>query len=179
MFPARRLDQVGVRGNDIDHRGTVMSVFFYALPSLIIVVVLIAAARIVRRSLELRSAWSSGLTAEARCLRSYTTVSGGGNDTSVTTTLHHVYEFTTREGRAVRFEEANGRRTVIEGDIVPVYYTASHPEKATAQSPSPGRAAAGTVGMLVFLGLIVSFCVGFMITYHQVSSGVDGFFGGV
>ncbi|MFE2533397.1 DUF3592 domain-containing protein [Streptomyces sp. NPDC059371] len=156
-----------------------MSAIFYVIPSLIIAVVLIAAARIVRRSLELRSAWTSGLTAEARCLRSYTTVSGGGNDTSVTTTLHHVYEFTTREGRAVRFEEARGRATVIEGDIVPVYYTASHPEKATAQPPSQARAAAGTLGLLVFFGLIVSFCVGFMITYHETVSGIDEFLGGM
>ncbi|MFF3447225.1 DUF3592 domain-containing protein [Streptomyces sp. NPDC002667] len=155
-----------------------MSVFFYAVPSLIIVVVLLLAARTVRRALELRSAWSSGLTAEARCLRSYTTVGGGGNDTAVTTTLHHVYEFTTRDGRAIRFEESNGPATVLEGDIVPAYYTAGRPEKATAQPPSPGRAAAGTLGVLVFCGVIVSFCVGFMITYHEAFSGADGFFGG-
>ncbi|MGW1063483.1 hypothetical protein ACWD4F_03020 [Streptomyces aureus] len=155
-----------------------MSVFFYVLPSLIIALVLLLAGKSVRRSLELRSAWNSGLTAEARCLRSYTTVSGGGNDTSVTTTLHHVYEFTTREGRVIRFEEANGPRTVVEGDIVPAYYTAERPEKATAHAPSPARAAAGTLGMLVFCGVIVSFCVGFMITYHEAFSSTDDFFGG-
>ncbi|MGW7606335.1 hypothetical protein ACWGKW_03450 [Streptomyces sp. NPDC054766] len=149
--------------------------FFYALPSLIIIVVLLAAARVVRRSLELRSAWNSGLTAEAHCLRSYTTVGGGGNDSSVTTTLHHVYEFTTRDDRAIRFEEANGRPTTVEGDIVTVHYTARHPEKATAHAPSPARAAASTIGMLVFCGVIVTFCVGFMITYHQAFAG-DGFF---
>ncbi|MET7985460.1 MULTISPECIES: DUF3592 domain-containing protein [unclassified Streptomyces] len=155
-----------------------MSVFFYVLPSLIIAAVLFAAARIVRRLLEVRSAWNSGLTAEARCLRSYTTVSGGGNDTSVTTTLRHVYEFTTRDGRAIRFEEPNGPATVLEGDIVPAYYTARNPEKATAHAPNPGRAVAGTLALLVFLGVIVSFCVGFMITYHEAVSGVDGFLGG-
>jgi len=51
-----------------------MSVFFYALPALIIVLVLLLAARAVGRALELRSAWGSGLTAEARCLLSL----GGG-----------------------------------------------------------------------------------------------------
>lgn len=132
----------------------------------------------MRRSLELRRAWNSGLTAEARCLRSYTTVSGGGNDTSVHTTLHHVYEFTTNKGRAIRFEEAHGPSTVVEGDIVTVHYTAQRPEKATAQPPSPVKAAAGTIGMLVFFGLIVAFCVGFMITYHVESSGGDSFMGG-
>ncbi|MFJ6832067.1 DUF3592 domain-containing protein [Streptomyces sp. NPDC091209] len=155
-----------------------MSVFFYAFPGVIIVAVLLLAARTVRRSLELRSAWNSGLTAEARCLRSYTTVGGGGNDSSVTTTLHHVYEFTTNKGRAIRFEEANGSSTVVEGDTVTVFYTAQRPERATAQPPSPARAAAGMFGMLVFCGLIVTFCVGFMITYHVESSGGDSFFGG-
>ncbi|MFD0070032.1 hypothetical protein ACFVJ9_55435, partial [Streptomyces sp. NPDC127574] len=95
-----------------------MSVFFYAVPVLIITGVLLIAVKVVRRSLELRSAWSSGLTAEGRCLRSYTTTGGGAGDSSVTTTLHHVYEFTTRDGRAVRFDEENGRPTVVEGDIV-------------------------------------------------------------
>ncbi|MFF3416651.1 DUF3592 domain-containing protein [Streptomyces sp. NPDC002698] len=156
-----------------------MSVFFYALPGLIIAVVLFAAAKVVRRSLELRSAWDSGLTAEARCLRSYTTVSGGGNDTSVTTTLHHVYEFTTRDGRAVRFEESNGRRTVVEGDIVTVHYTAQHPDKATAHEPSRARVAAGTLVTLAFFGVIIAFCVGFMITYHEMSASGDALFGGI
>ncbi|WP_406837422.1 DUF3592 domain-containing protein [Streptomyces sp. AHU1] len=156
-----------------------MSVFFYALPALIIVVVLLLAARAVRRSLELRSAWSSGLTAEARCLRSYTTVSGGGHDTSVTTTLHHVYEFTTRDGRVIRFEEGNGRPTVVEGDIVTVHYAAQHPEKATAHVPSQARAAAGTIALVAFCGLIIAFCIGFMITFHEMSEGADSLFGGI
>ncbi|MEU8978418.1 DUF3592 domain-containing protein [Streptomyces sp. NPDC048309] len=154
-----------------------MDVFFYAVPALMMAVVLLAAAKVVRRSMDLRRAWNSGLTAEARCLRSYTTTSGGGGDTSVTTTLHHVYEFTTREGRTVRFEEANGPSTVIEGDIVTVHYAAERPEKATAHAPSRGKAAAGTIGMLVFFGVIVAFCVGFMVTYHQMSAASDGFFG--
>jgi len=156
-----------------------MDVFFYAVPGLIMAVVLLAAAKVVRRSLELRSAWNSGLTAEARCLRSYTTTSGGGGDSSVTTRLHHVYEFTTREGRTVRFEEANGLSTTVEGDIVPVHYAAGRPEKATAHAPSPVKAAAGMVGMLVFFGVIIAFCVGFMVTYHQMSAASDGFFGGM
>ncbi|MFF3405812.1 DUF3592 domain-containing protein [Streptomyces sp. NPDC002742] len=156
-----------------------MNVFFYALPALMITVVLFAAAKSVRRSLELRSAWKSGLTAEARCLRAFTTVSGGANDTSVTTTLHHVYEFTARDGRAIRFKESDGRPTVVEGDIVTVHYTAQHPDKATAHEPNPVRVAVGTLGMLVFFGVIVAFCVGFMITYHEMSAGDDALFGGI
>ncbi|MFE1285442.1 DUF3592 domain-containing protein [Streptomyces sp. NPDC058751] len=156
-----------------------MSVLFYAVPVMIIAVVLLMATRAVRRSLELRSAWSSGLTAEARCLRSYTTVSGGGHDTSVTTTLHHVYEFTTRDGRPVRFEESSGRPTVVEGDIVTVHYDDRNPEKATAHAPSQARAATGTVVMLVFCGLIIAFCVFLMTALHEMSEGVDSLFGGI
>ncbi|MEU8788993.1 DUF3592 domain-containing protein [Streptomyces sp. NPDC048643] len=155
-----------------------MSVFFYAVPVLIIAVALLMAVKVVRRSLELRSAWNSGLTAEARCLRFYTTTSGGSGDSSVTTTRHHVYEFTTRDGRAVRFDEENGRPTVVEGDIVTVHYTTAHPEKATAHAPSPVKAAAGTFVMLAFCGVIVAFCVGFMVTYHEAFAG-DSFFGGI
>jgi ABC-type Fe3+ transport system permease subunit len=150
-----------------------MSVFFYAVPGLIMAVALFMATKVIRRSLELRSAWNSGLTAEARCLRSYTTTSGGGGDTSVTTTLHHVYEFTTREGRTVRFEEGDGPSTIIEGDIVTVHYTAENPEKATAHEPSRGKLAAGAVGMLVFCAVIVVFCIGFMVAAHGFFSEWD------
>lgn len=144
-----------------------MDYFFYGIPSLMIAGVVAMAATIVRRSLQMRSNWKSGLTAEARCLRTYTRTSGGG-DSSVTTTLHHVYEFTTREGRTVRFEEANGPATVLEGDIVPVHYTAGRPERATAHAPAMGKVVAGTTGLLVFLSVIVVFCVGFMVTYTEV-----------
>ncbi|WP_406330288.1 DUF3592 domain-containing protein [Streptomyces sp. NBC_00203] len=152
-----------------------MDFIFYAVPGLIMAVTILMAAKVVRRSLELRSNWNSGLTAEARCLRSYTTTSGGGGDTSVSTTLHHVYEFATREGRSVRFEEENGPSTIVEGDIVTVHYTAQHPEKATAHAPSPVKAAAGTIGFLVFFGVIIAFCVGFMITFHEVFQANDAF----
>ncbi|MCX5557971.1 DUF3592 domain-containing protein [Streptomyces sp. NBC_00038] len=155
-----------------------MDVFFYAVPGLIIATAAFAAVKIIRRSLELRSAWNSGLTAEARCLRSYTTTSGGGGDSSVSTTLHHVYEFRTREGRAVRFDESNGPSTVVEGDIVTVHYTAGRPEKATAHAPSPVKAAAGTIGILIFLGVVVAFSVAFMVTYHEMTSWFDMPFGG-
>ncbi len=55
----------------------------------------------------------------------------------MSTTLHHVYEFATREGRTVRFEEAGGPRTTVEGDIVPVHYTAAHPN-APPRTPRAG-----------------------------------------
>ncbi|MEV5471136.1 DUF3592 domain-containing protein [Streptomyces sp. NPDC052207] len=154
-----------------------MDYLFYGVPGLIMIGALAQAVAVVRRSLRLRSNWNSGLTAEARCLRTYTTTSGGG-ETSVSTTLHHVYEFATREGRTVRFEETGGPRTTVEGDIVPVHYTAAHPERATAHAPGRGRVLAGAVGILVFLSLIVAFCVGIMVTYAEVFA-ADGPFAGM
>ena len=144
-----------------------MEALFYVVPVLMIVLVLFGAGAVIRRSRRVNSAWSSGLTAEGRCLRTYTTTSGGG-DTMVSTSLHHVYEFTTREGRTVRFEERNGPGTTLEGDIVTVYYAADHPEQATAHAPARGKLAAGAGCALVFFGVIVAFCVVFILVAHKM-----------
>ena len=155
-----------------------MDVMFYAVPGLIMAVALFAAYRVVRRTFQLRMAWNSGLTAEARCLRMFTTTSGGGGDTSVRTTVHHVHEFTTREGRTVRFEEENGPATVVEGDIVTVHYKDGRREVfATALPPRKVKQAAGTLALLAFLGVVVGFCVAFMVTYTEVfaTSDIGGF----
>lgn len=117
--------------------GELMEVLFYIVPTLMIAVVSCAVVAVIRRSVRVSRAWNSGLTAEARCLRTYTTTSGGG-DSSVRTTLHHVYEFTTRDGRGVRFEEPGGPGTTLEGDIVTVHYPADRPEQATARPPARG-----------------------------------------
>ena len=154
-----------------------MDLFFYLVPGLIMAVALFMAYRVVRGSLELRRAWNGGLTAEARCLRTYTTTSGGSGDRSVHTTLHHVYEFTTRDGRGVRFEEAGGPGTILEGDIVTVHYVADDPETATAKPPAPGKLAAGTGCMLAFLGVFIVAAIAFMVTYHQMSEAFDFGFG--
>lgn len=146
-----------------------MDVMFYAVPSLILAGVLFAAYRVVRRSLQVRGAWNSGLTAEGRCLRMFTTTHGGGNDTSVRTTIHHVYEFTARDGRVVRFEEEDGPTTTLEGDFVTVYYKEGQDVVATALAPRRAKQAASTMGTLAFLGVAVVFCVGFMVTYSQFS----------
>ncbi|GAA3097191.1 hypothetical protein GCM10010449_20760 [Streptomyces rectiviolaceus] len=141
---------------------------FYAVPAVIAAVAITMAVKVVRRSLELRRAWSSGLTAEARCLHRYTTTSSHGDNGRTTTTLHHVYEFTPSAGHPVRFEEANGSTTTIEGDFVTVHYAADRPEKATAHAPSPVKDAASTVGQLCFLGLMLAFCVFFMVTANDL-----------
>jgi hypothetical protein len=151
-----------------------MEMLFYIVPLLMIGGAVFMLIRVIGRSRDVRSAWNSGLTAEARCLRTYTTTSGGG-ETQVSTTLHHVYEFTTREGRGVRFEESNGSATVVEGDIVTVHYTAEHPERATAHAPARGKLAAESGCLLAFLGVFITGCIIFMIVVRTVFSQADGF----
>ncbi|MFC4500491.1 MULTISPECIES: DUF3592 domain-containing protein [Streptomyces] len=148
-----------------------MEIFFVIVPSVMIVGLLVAAWTVVSRSRRAIRAWGSGLTAEARCLRTYTTTStSGGEHHRVTTTLHHVYEFTTREGRAVRFEEENGPGTTLEGDIVTVFHPADRPEHATAKPPARGRLFAESGFLLAFLGVGIAFCVGFMVSAHSMFS---------
>lgn len=146
-----------------------MDAFFYLIPGLILAGVLYMAYRVLRRWFQVRRAWGSGLTAEARCLRTYTTVSGGHGDTSVHTTLHHVYEFTARDGRVIRFEEEGGPGTTVEGDFVTVHYAEGREVVATAHAPGQVKQAAAAIGILAFLGVAAVFCVGFMVTFHQMS----------
>ncbi|OON75382.1 DUF3592 domain-containing protein [Streptomyces tsukubensis] len=138
-----------------------MKILFLAIPALIACVALGMAVSAMRERLRLRAAWRGGLTAEAHCRRTYaTTGRRGGSGTS--TTLHHVYEFTARDGRTVRFEEEDGPATTLEGDIVVVSYAADHPERATAQEPGTAlRHTAHTVGLLLFCAVMVAFCVFF------------------
>ncbi|MEU9990340.1 DUF3592 domain-containing protein [Streptomyces sp. NPDC048045] len=145
-----------------------MELLFYAVPLLMITLFGFAAFLLVRRARRISRTWQQGLTAEARCLRAYTTTRGGGGDSSVYTTLHHVYEFTTREGRTVRFDEENGPATVLEGDFVTVRYLPECPQRATALPPSRGKLALGTGCGLAFLGVATSFCIGFMIVAHAM-----------
>ncbi|MCE0444744.1 DUF3592 domain-containing protein [Streptomyces tricolor] len=141
---------------------------FYALPALLLAGFAYAAYLLVRRARRISRTWAHGLTAEARCLRMFTTTSGGGGDTSVHTTVHHVYEFTTRDGRTVRFEEEDGPAIVLEGDFVTVRYLPELPQRATARPPARGRLAAGTGCGLVLLGVAGAFCVGFMVVAHAM-----------
>ncbi|MFG2571152.1 DUF3592 domain-containing protein [Streptomyces sp. NPDC048481] len=142
-----------------------MEAFFYVVPGVMAAGLLFGMSRVLAKSRRIARAWSSGLTAQARCLRAYTTLSGGG-DTAIGTTLHHVFEFTTRDGRVVRFEEADGPGTILEGDVVTVRYAAVRPEEATAKAPARGRLFAESGCLLGFLAAALAFCVFFMIGVH-------------
>ncbi|MEU4462847.1 MULTISPECIES: hypothetical protein [unclassified Streptomyces] len=144
-----------------------MDVIFYVVPGLIMALAVFMAYRVVRRWLQIRGAWNSGLTAEGRCLRTFTTVGGGHGGTSVRTTLHHVYEFIAHDGRVIRFEEDGGPATTVEGDYVTVYYAGGRQVVATAQAPSRAKQAVSAIGILAFLGVVVVFCAGFVAAYSQ------------
>ncbi|MGH4032666.1 DUF3592 domain-containing protein [Actinomycetota bacterium Odt1-20B] len=158
-----------------------MEFLFYAVPTFIAAVAVFGAVKLLQRQGQIRSAWNSGLTAEGRCLRTYTTTRSHGDGNghhSVSTTLHHVYEFATYDGRPVRFEEENGPATTVEGDFVTVYYTAERPDQATAHPPRPVAMTANTIVLLCFFGLILVFCIYFMSTAHDMFSDDFGWDGG-
>lgn len=144
-----------------------MDAMFYVVPSLIAAVALCAAYGVVRRTVEMRLAWRSGLTAEARCLRAYTSANRDSDGRTTGSTWHHVYEYTAADGRTVRFEEQNGPATILEGDFVQVHYTAARPQRATAFRPDSGKSEAKALFTLAFLGAVVAFCVAFVSSYRS------------
>ncbi|MFI0541886.1 hypothetical protein ACH3VS_23685 [Streptomyces sp. WSLK1-3] len=144
-----------------------MTAFFYVIPCLIMAVALSGAYLMVRRWLRMRRAWTSDLTAEARCLRVFSVAHGGG-DSRVRTSLRHVYEFRARDGRMVRFEEEGGPGTTLEGDIVTVRYAEGPHIVATARSGGGGLGCAA-FAVVAFTGVIVLFCAGFMIAVSAMS----------
>ncbi|MEV6316233.1 DUF3592 domain-containing protein [Streptomyces sp. NPDC051776] len=137
---------------------------FVVVPILMIAVALVAALRTVRRYLRLRAAWAGGATAEARCLRAYTTTSGDRRH--VRSTQHHVYEFTDRMGRSVRFEETDGPSTTVLGDNVVVHYPPDRPDRATAIPPRHSGELARMVATLAFLTVFVGLCIVFIRVAH-------------
>jgi hypothetical protein len=156
-----------------------MEFMFYVAPGLITALAVLMAVKVVRRSMDLRRAWNSGLTAEARCLRMYTTTRRHRDGAGVSTRLHHVYEFTTREGRSVRFEETGGAGTTIEGDVVVAHYSADRPERATAHAPGTTKTkmVVGTALTLCILAVIVAFCLVFVTGFAGMSASDDPFSG--
>lgn len=131
-----------------------------AVPVFVIAVAGYMFAKVVLRQRRLQRAWASGLTAEGVCLRSWTTTSSHNNGSS-STTHHHIYEFTPRGAdKPVRFEEADGPGTVVEGDYVTIHYPADDPQRATAvpRGLGPLLSTIATLAfLLVFIGLAVWF----------------------
>ncbi|MFF9769807.1 hypothetical protein ACIGXF_05445 [Streptomyces sp. NPDC053086] len=113
-----------------------------------------AAVAIVRRTRQRRSAWESGLTAQARVVRAWATTQVVNN--AARRVQWHEYDFTTRDGGAVRFKEAGGPRERAVGDLVLVHYASHEPDRATAAEPRPGKdMAAAVVWLAVIAGCAV------------------------
>ncbi|MGW6139191.1 hypothetical protein ACWFRM_25880 [Streptomyces sp. NPDC055144] len=138
-----------------------MEMLVYGVPSLVIALALFGMAKVINKARRTYESWH-GLTAEAHCLRTYATISGGG-DTSLTTTRHHVFEFTTHKGRTVRFAEEDAPLTILEGEIATVYYAPRRPEDATAKPPAVGKLAQRTGFALLALSPFVIGCIVIMV----------------
>ncbi|MFJ7078069.1 DUF3592 domain-containing protein [Streptomyces sp. NPDC098781] len=147
--------------------GGLMEALFYLLPLVIMALAVFSVVKLIRRAREVRGAWNSGLTAEARCMRAYAMTR---NDN---TRLHHVYEFTAHDGRTVRFEEKDGPATRVEGDFVTVFYVAQQPERATVRPPAPGVLGAIAGGALAANFAIIVFCLFFVTVAHWGLSGAS------
>ncbi|MFI7504654.1 DUF3592 domain-containing protein [Streptomyces sp. NPDC049687] len=117
---------------------------------------------IVRRTLQRRAAWESGLTAPARVVRAWQTTQIVNNTARLV--YWHEYDYTTRDGRAVRFTEGGGPRDRGVGDEVRVHYTAEEPERATASVPQAGRDTASMVFGLVVLGGGIALMIHLLVT---------------
>ncbi|WP_234306691.1 DUF3592 domain-containing protein [Streptomyces sp. NRRL F-2799] len=155
-----------VHRTGVPTQGGLMDALLYLVPGVITAGCVFGAVQVIRRALRTSRTWARGLTAEGRCLNTYTKTSGG-NDTAVHSTLHHVYEFTTREGKKFRFDEVGGDSTVVAGDHVVVRYLAERPQWATALRPARGRLILGTGVLVAFLGVMIVGCVLFAVTAHS------------
>ncbi|MEV0264302.1 DUF3592 domain-containing protein [Streptomyces sp. NPDC050617] len=134
------------------------SALVLAIPALMACLALYGIGRVAERRRRLTTLWRTGLTAQGRCLRAYATTRGGDGRHTV---LRHVYEYRTRDGRPVRFEET-GPATVMAGDTLTVRYLPDQPEQATALQPDNSgmlRAAAASMAVLTALLAVIVCCL--------------------
>ncbi|MFD5078346.1 DUF3592 domain-containing protein [Streptomyces sp. NPDC058371] len=140
-----------------------MDAVFTILMPLIIIGMLWAAYAIVRRTKERQEAWESGLSARARVVRAWVRVQMVNN--MPRRIQFHQYDFTTGDGRAVRFEESGGPANRVVGDETVVYYAPDRPDKATASEPQAGKDMALTVIWLILIGVGVVVIINAMVQY--------------
>ncbi|MFJ6384372.1 DUF3592 domain-containing protein [Kitasatospora sp. NPDC092039] len=107
----------------------------------------------VRRArLDLRTP-AEGLSAEARCLETYTTQERDPSSRRTRTERHVILGFRTRDGAEVRLEDTSGARRVV-GDHATVRYLPDRPHRAVVVDR--GRAGIATrIAGDVLIGLIV------------------------
>ncbi|MFF5189477.1 DUF3592 domain-containing protein [Streptomyces sp. NPDC000345] len=129
---------------------------------LLIVGFVVAGYAIVRRTRQRRAAWESGLTAPGRVVRAWRTTQVVNN--VARQVQWHEYDYTTRDGRAVRFKEGGGPRDRGAGDEAVVHYSPDDPERATAFAPQPGKDTAAMVFGLLVLGSGIAVMIHLLVT---------------
>ncbi|MEU6283799.1 DUF3592 domain-containing protein [Streptomyces sp. NPDC047028] len=108
-----------------------------------------AGVALVRRTRQRREAWASGMTAQARVVRAWAATRVVNNVAQ--RVQWHEYDYTTADGRAVRFKESGGPRDRATGHTVLVHYAPHAPERATASEPQPGKDMTTTVVWLAVM----------------------------
>ena len=112
-----------------------MRVAVLAVPVLIGGIAVAVLVALSRAHLHLRRLWRDGIEVDGTCLRSYVKHRGVG--TNARSIQHHVYELRTREGQQLRFEQAGGPATVVEGDTVySLRLWSSHSRRSSSGSSS-------------------------------------------
>lgn len=140
-----------------------MGAMFLVIPVIFMGVALYMIGRRIVRLRRLLGIWRQGEQAEGRCLRTYETHRRSDNG-STSTTIHHVFEFTTRSGQQVRFEESGGSARVVQGDFVTVTYLPLTPERATAKPRKEGKEYAAAAAEIAFFVVFFSFSLFFLKT---------------
>lgn len=130
-----------------------MDIVFHILFPVLIVGCLFGGFTAVRRRRQMTAAWESGVTARARVTRAWA-VTRMVNDVP-RRIPHHEYDFTTADGRAVRFEEAGGVVERAVGDEVLVYYAPGDPDRATAAAPDEGSVRYRVLLVLIAAGVVI------------------------
>ncbi|MCZ7415716.1 MULTISPECIES: DUF3592 domain-containing protein [unclassified Streptomyces] len=121
---------------------------------------------VVRRSRRHRAAWTSGVTAPARVVRTRVRNAQGPQGASGQV-RYHDYAFVTADGITVCFTEGGGPARDV-GDRLTVYYPPARPDWATATPPAPRREAAVVLVVLALL-LAVNAAMGVALVLHHRS----------
>ncbi|MEU0435201.1 DUF3592 domain-containing protein [Streptomyces sp. NPDC006290] len=133
---------------------TFIALVFVAVTSLFVLAPIAMAVTAVNRVRWRTRAQRNGLRTEGRCIRVETVRrSGGGRPSSLR--RHYLFEFVTRDGRQVRFEDA-APDTTIPGDLFTVSYLPERPDKATVALPGDRRAQRELGCLLVFLAFFLT-----------------------
>ncbi|MCT9010340.1 DUF3592 domain-containing protein [Streptomyces rhizosphaerihabitans] len=136
-----------------------IALVFVAIVSAIVLVPVAMAVSVVKRVRWRTRAQRHGLRTEGRCIRIDTVRrTGGGHAPSLR--RYFLFEFTTQDGRQVRFEDVAPNST-MPGDFFTVSYLPERPDKATVALPGDRRAQRELGCILVFLAffLIVSLVI--------------------